>query len=250
VKWHNVIDINCDLGEGCRSEQWEQDEALMSWISSCNIACGGHAGNMESIRVSVANAMVHHLKIGAHPGYPDPDHFGRVSLSLSEKALRNTLRQQVELLAEACAQQGEVLHHVKPHGALYNDAAVALDLAGLIAEEIRAVRQDLILVGLAQSQMYHAALSVGLPFWQEGFIDRAYLPDGQLVPRSHPLALHSSLDSCLDQAEALVRGMPVRAVDGTPVMLKVDTLCVHGDTPGALTMLQALNQRLCEIFKS
>lgn len=241
-----IIDINCDLGESTNPSQWQLDSALMPYISSCNVACGGHAGNQESIRVTIANAIQHKLTIGAHPSYPDKDNFGRVSIALSEQSLRQTLQEQIRSLVGECERQNSKLHHVKPHGALYNDAAANIDLANLIAEEVKKIDPALVLVGLARSKMHEAAKNLGLTFWHEGFMDRNYQANAQLVPRSHTQALHKSVNESLHQALTLAKGLPITSIEGTPLELSVDTICLHGDNPSAQDIAKQLYQLLQE----
>lgn len=240
------IDINCDLGESTNRQQWETDAHLMPYISSCNIACGGHAGNSESVKVTIANAIHNQLKIGAHPSYPDKENFGRISINISEPELRQTLRQQIEAIAEECERQQTELHHVKPHGALYNDAAANKDLAYIIADEIKNFDSDLKLMGLAQSNLYQAAQELDLDFLHEGFMDRNYHANTHLVPRGHTQALHKSLDESLNQALKLAIGEAITSIEGSPLNLKVDSICLHGDNPNAKDIAQRLYQLLRE----
>lgn len=240
------IDINCDLGESINPQQWEEDAHLMPYISSCNIACGGHAGNQESIKVSVANAIHNQLNIGAHPSYPDRKNFGRISLEISEQELRKTLQQQIHSLAAECERQNTSLHHVKPHGALYNDAAANQKLAYIIVEEVKKISPELILVGLAQSAMHQAAKELDVTFWHEGFMDRNYQANGQLVPRSQPQALHKNITESLQQALKLAQKQTIISIEGTPLDLTVDTICLHSDNPDAKAIAQQLYQMLRE----
>ena len=240
------IDINCDLGESINPKQWAQDAELMPYISSCNIACGGHAGNKESIRVSIRSAKQHNVSVGAHPSYPDKENFGRKSIRISEKELRQTLSQQIKLVLTACSEQSEKLIHVKPHGALYNDAATNLSLALIIAEEIAKVSENLRLMGLAESAMLDAANKVGLQYINEGFMDRNYQNDKTLVPRSQPHALHESHQRSLHQALCFAQGKSINLPNNEPLNITVDSICLHGDNPNALSIAQELYQLLQE----
>jgi UPF0271 protein len=240
------IDINCDLGESINPQQWEADSHLMPYISSCNIACGGHAGNPQSIKVTVANAIHNQLKIGAHPSYPDKDNFGRVTMTVGEQELRQTLRQQIESIAEECQRQNTDLHHIKPHGALYNDAAANKELAYIIADEVKKFDANIKLMGLAQSNLFTAAQELGLDFLHEGFMDRNYHANTHLVPRGHTQAMHKSLEESLSQALSLAKGLAISSIEGTPLTLKVDTICLHGDNPSARDIAQRLYQLLRE----
>ena len=220
-----AIDLNADLGEGD-----PYDDELMTIVSSCNIACGGHAGDEESMRATIASAISNGVAIGAHPSYPDRDGFGRRSRYLAGDELRVSLIAQINALNSAALQQGATLAHVKPHGALYNDAVTVRELADIVAGCIAATVPDAAFVGLPDSEMQDAASRCSLNFVAEGFIDRAYQEDGQLVPRSEPGAVHKSLDLVLPQAVSLVG--------------KVDTLCIHGDTPGAAAVAAAVRDAL------
>ncbi|GAA4350811.1 5-oxoprolinase subunit PxpA [Kangiella taiwanensis] len=239
-----TIDINCDLGESTYPADWAKDAKLMPFISSCNIACGGHAGNRKSIEVSVYNAKQHGLAVGAHPSYPDKVNFGRKSLKLSEQALRQTLREQFQLMLESCRHQEVVLSHVKPHGALYNDAAVDLKLATTIAEEIAQLSESIQFMGLAESAMRDAAHRAGLEFINEGFMDRNYQPNKTLVPRSEPIALHGHLDESLQQALNFAQGKAITTPSGQSLTIQVDSICLHGDNPDALNIAKQLNRLL------
>jgi len=219
------IDLNADLGEGD-----PYDVALLEIVSSCNVACGGHAGDVETMRATVRSAVENGVSIGAHPSYPDREGFGRRSRYLSGEALLTSLIDQIESLHSVVLEAGAALTHIKPHGALYNDAVNDRELADLIARAISATVPDAAFVGLPESELEAAALAHKRVFVAEGFIDRAYQANGQLVPRSEPGAVHKSLELVLPQAVSLVG--------------KVDTLCIHGDTPGAAEVAAAVRQEL------
>jgi len=208
------IDLNADLGEGD-----PYDLELLGIVSSCNIACGGHVGDAQTMRATVLSALENDVSIGAHPSYPDREGFGRRSGYMTGDELFAALTRQISALNSAVAEVGGELAHVKPHGALYNDAVNDRELADVIASAICATVPDATMVGLPDSELQNAAVDYGLVFAAEGFIDRAYQDDGQLVPRSEPGAVHNSLELVLPQAVSLLG--------------KVDTLCIHGDTPGA-----------------
>lgn len=220
-----AIDLNADLGEGDL-----YDAELLTIVSSCNIACGGHAGDEASMRATIASAISNDVAIGAHPSYPDRDGFGRRSAYLAGDELRVSLIAQIKKLASVAAEQGAVLVHVKPHGALYNDAVNDRELADMVVDCVAKAVPGAAFVGLPDSEMQHAATRHSLNFVAEGFIDRAYQDDGQLVPRSEPGAVHKGLDLVLPQAVSLVG--------------KVDTLCIHGDTPGAVEAATAVREAL------
>ena len=227
-----AIDLNADLGEGdCH------DAELLKIVSSCNIACGGHAGDDASMRATIASAISNNVAIGAHPSYPDREGFGRRSAYMAGDELRASLLEQLERFASIAKQQGAALVHIKPHGALYNDAVNNRELADLVAACVAAAAPGAAFVGLANSEMQDAASRHSLNFVAEGFIDRAYQDDGPLVPRSEPGAVLKSLELVVPQAISLVG--------------KVDTLCIHGDTPGAVeaaaSVRDALEQQGVEI---
>jgi len=220
-----AIDLNADLGEGD-----SHDAELLKIVSSCNVACGGHAGDAETMRKTVLSAMENDVSIGAHPSYPDREGFGRRSGYMSGEELLTSLTIQINALHSIVKELGATLTHVKPHGALYNDAVTDRTLAKVIARAIFATVPGAAFVGLVNSELQNAAAENDLVFVGEGFIDRAYQDDGQLVPRSEPGAVHKSLELVLPQAVSLVG--------------KVDTLCIHGDTPGAVEAAAAVRQAL------
>lgn len=220
-----AIDLNADLGEGD-----PHDVELLAIVSSCNIACGGHAGDDASMRETIAAAIANDVAIGAHPSYPDRAGFGRRSAYLGGDELRVSLLEQINTLVSAAKEQGATLTHIKPHGALYNDAVDDRELADLVAGCVVTAAPGTAFVGLPDSEMQRAASRHSLNFVAEGFIDRAYQDDGQLVPRSEPGAVHKSLALILPQAVSLVG--------------KVDTLCIHGDTPGAVAAAAAVRDAL------
>lgn len=222
-----AIDLNADLGEGDL-----YDSELLEIVSSCNVACGGHAGDAETMRATVVMAIENGVSIGAHPSYPDREGFGRRSGFLTGDELQESLINQINALVLIAGEEGAKLTHVKPHGALYNDAVNDRELADIIASAVVVTLPDAAFVGLPSSELQNAALAHRLKFVAEGFIDRAYQDDGQLVPRSEPGAVHDSIELVLPQAISLVG--------------KVDTLCIHGDTPGAAETARAVRGALEE----
>lgn len=233
------IDINADLGEGDPS-----DADILRVVSSCNIACGGHAGDKASMRATVAAAIENDVAIGAHPSYPDREGFGRQSRFAAGADLLATLVEQIRSLSAVVSEYGAALHHVKPHGALYNDACADAELADVVANAVVKACDGLFLVGLPCSELQRAAGRRGLPYLAEAFIDRAYLADGRLVPRSEPGAVHRSLSTIKAQAISLARDHSVTSIDGQLVSVPADTLCVHGDTPGAAQAARAVRRAL------
>ena len=220
-----TIDLNADLGEGDAC-----DDALLRVVSSCNIACGGHAGDARSMQSTVVTALANGVAIGAHPGYPDREGFGRRSGFLRGDELRTSLIEQIGTLDAIAANNGATLTHVKPHGALYNDAVNDRQLADLVVSAVQATLPGAAFVGLPGSELQNAANAAALRFVAEGFADRAYQANGQLVPRSEPGAVHDQLQQILAQAVSLLG--------------KVDTLCVHGDTPGAAEIAKQVRKEL------
>lgn len=223
-----AIDLNADLGEGDPC-----DDALLRIVSSCNIACGGHAGDDASMRRTVQAALANGVAIGAHPSYPDRAGRGRRSGFLASEALRASLDAQLDDLQRIAAAAGARIRHVKAHGALYNDAADDRELADCIAAATARLPGPPALVGLPDSQIEAAAAALGLRFIAEAFVDRAYLDNGRLVPRSEPGAVHTDPETIAAQAVGLAIAGRVRASSGGLVSVRADTLCLHGDTAGA-----------------
>lgn len=215
------VDLNCDLGEGAG-----HDAALMPLITSANIACGAHAGDEATMRATVALARLHGVGIGAHPGFPDREHFGRRELLLEPDEIHELVLGQIRRL-----QALGPVKHVKPHGALYNLAAREITVAAAIVDAIYEADPKLILFGLAGSQMIAVADARGVPVASEVFADRTYQADGSLTPRSQPNALITDEAVAVAQALRMVREGKVRATDGTEVLIRADTICLHGDGP-------------------
>ena len=229
------IDLNADLGEGDA-----YDDALLRIVSSCNIACGGHAGDSESMAATVRAAIGNGVCVGAHPGYPDRDGFGRVSGFLRGDPLYQSLTEQVAAITDIAAQLGTRITHVKPHGALYNDALADPELADIIARVTAEAPGEPSFVGMASTELEFAARRHDLHFVAEAFVDRAYEPDGTLVPRSSPGAVHEDLNVITTQAAGLATAGRVTASDGSVIEVEADTLCIHGDTPGAADAARAV----------
>jgi len=235
----NTIDLNADLGEGD-----EYDEALLQIVSSCNVACGGHAGDAESMSLTVRSAISNGVAVGAHPGYPDRKGFGRESGFIAGDALYESLTGQVIQLADIAAHLGARLAHIKPHGALYNDAVRNEGLADVIARVAAEAPGEPAFVGMANTQLEFAAKRHGLIFIAEAFVDRAYEPDGTLVPRTEPGAVHENLNVATTQAVRLAEHGEATARNGEVVKVRADTLCIHGDTPGAAEKARAVRDVL------
>jgi UPF0271 protein len=233
-----TIDLNADIGEADTSEWAASEAAIISAISSANIACGGHAGDEVSMRLTVRNAKAAGVTIGAHPAYPDRENFGRKSLVLGDDIerdmLKDSLRTQILNLAEICADEDVRLAYVKPHGALYNDSVFDPQKADLIAEVISDLNLNLLFLGGPHSEMGRAAADHALGFVAEGFIDRRYTDDGHLLSRKIDGAVIKDQTARINQAVALATHAPVETHSGKRLLLKTGSLCVHGDSPGAV----------------
>ena len=233
------IDLNADLGEGA-----EFDAELLQIVSSANIACGAHAGDAESMAMTVRDAISNGVAVGAHPGYPDREGFGRESGFMAGDALYESLTEQVTALADIAAELGAHVTHVKPHGALYNDAVRNRDLADIIARVIAEAPGKPAFMGMAGTELERAADQHGLTFIAEAFVDRAYEPDGTLVSRKDPGAVHKDLAVVTTQAVRLAKDGETTARNGEIVKVRADTLCIHGDTPGAAEKARAVRDVL------
>jgi UPF0271 protein len=233
-----AIDLNADLGEGM------DDAAILPFVTSANIACGMHAGDPETMDRTVALALSRGIRVGAHPGYADRENFGRAPVSMSLKAVEDLVLYQIAALDGFVRSRGGVLSHVKPHGALYNQAAEKLDLAKAIANGVQRFRPTLVLVGLAGSNLIQAGKEAGLPVAEEAFADRRYLPDAKLVPRSRAGAVLHSPTEASAQAVLIAKEGAVIAENGSRISIRADTLCLHGDTPGAQAIAAAIRQTL------
>jgi UPF0271 protein len=205
----------------------------MPYLTSANVACGFHAGDALTMRETVRLASGHGVAVGAHPGFPDPEGFGRRELQFSPSDVEEFVSYQIGTLAAIAASQGVRLQHVKPHGALFNMAVRDAALADAIARAAAVIDRQLILFGLPGSEIVAAGRRAGLRTASEGFADRAYHPDGTLVPRLQPGAVIVDVDVVIQRVLRMARDRVVDAIDGTPVHLAVDTICVHGDTAGA-----------------
>ncbi|WAC22118.1 5-oxoprolinase subunit PxpA [Blastomonas sp. SL216] len=225
------IDLNADLGE--EPDQQPRDIALMQVLSSCNIACGGHAGDEASMTTMLRAASAAGVAPGAHPSYPDRAGFGRVSLAMPLPELINSLLDQVRALDAVAAREGIALTHIKPHGMLYNDLANRPDMALAVATALYQAFPHLAQVGLAHSASAHAAQAAGARFIAEGFVDRGYTPARRLIPRSQPGALIASDADRAAQAVAIATGQPLTASDGSLIAVEAQSLCIHSDSPGA-----------------
>lgn len=233
-----MTELNADIGEGC------DDAALMPYVARVSIACGGHVGDVASMRAALELAAAHGVAVGAHPSYPDRAQFGRRELAASPGEIARWVTQQTEALAEQAARLGLRLAHVKPHGALYNVAARDPVVARAIAAAVAAIEADLALVGLSGSRLIEAGQAAGLTVLKEGFADRRYETNGRLVSRETPGAVLSDPDAAATQACLLAHGEPVPTLPGGAVRIRIDTICLHGDTPGAINIARAVHAAL------
>ena len=224
------IDLNCDLGEGAG-----HDAALMPLITSANIACGAHAGDLATMCETVALARQHGVVIGAHPGFCDRENFGRRELVLTPAEIRATVREQIELLLTLSP-----VRHVKPHGALYNMAARDAAIAETIADAVHEIDPALIIFAPANSELARASRTRGLRVSNEVFADRTYRRDGSLTPRSEPGAVIHDERVAVAQVLRMIREGVVRATDGTDIPIVADTVCVHGDGPSPVEFVRRL----------
>ncbi len=238
------IDLNCDMGESFGRYTLGDDAAMLDVVTSANIACGLHAGDPLVMQATVALAARKGVAIGAHPGYPDLQGFGRRAMALTPAEIEATVLYQIGALAGFTRAAGAPLVHVKPHGALYNVAARDQAVAEALVRAVAAFDPTLIVVTLPNSALLYAARAAGLRVAREGFADRAYREDGSLVPRSEPGAVIHDLALTTARAVRMVTQGEVEAITGKIVPLHVDTLCIHGDTPDAVAIAAALRTAL------
>jgi 5-oxoprolinase (ATP-hydrolysing) subunit A len=227
------IDLNCDMGELPEAIADGTQEELLRSITSANVACGGHAGDEQTMRITIEQAIRHGVAIGAHPGYPDRENFGRLELKISTQDVADSVFEQVRALAKIAESCGAQVVHVKPHGALYNQAVRNRELAQAIADGVARWRRDVVLVGLAGSPMLEVFREAGFAVAAEAFADRRYEPDGTLRSRKFEDALIRDPEMAARQALGMVERGLVTASDGNEVSLDPQTICIHGDTPGA-----------------
>ena len=238
------IDLNADLGEYQDEEGRRCERAILTHVSSCNIACGGHAGNRETMRTTLEAASAAGVACGAHPSYPDRAGFGRISMEIDHGLLLATLKEQVTALKTVARSEGVELTHLKLHGALYNDAAINAALAIVVADCMSLLPAGAALVGLPGSAVEAVAQARGIPFRAEGFVDRRYTTEGRLVPRDQEGAVINSPDECARQAVSLARDSAAETLSGKRLSLKVETLCLHGDSPAAVQVAEAVSSAL------
>jgi len=238
------IDLNSDLGESFGPWLMGQDAALMDSISSANVACGFHAGDPGAMRATIALAREKGVAIGAHPGFQDLVGFGRRELKATPAEVEDLVLYQVSALAGMASAQGVRLQHVKAHGALYNMACRDRALADAIAKAVAAFDRSLILFGLPNSELLRAGEAAGLSVAAEVFADRAYDPDGSLTSRTKPGSVIHDTPKVVERAIKMVRDKQVIAVTGSTIALQADTMCLHGDTPGAAALAREIRRGL------
>jgi UPF0271 protein len=233
------VDLNCDMGEG-----YPSDARILPFVTSANVACGFHASDPSTMRRTVRLAREHGVAVGAHPTIPPRSGFGRRLMAASPDEVRDDVTYQIGAVWAFCRAEGIPLSHVKAHGALYNAAADDAALAGAICDAVRSVDPSIAVVCLARSRMAEVIRSMGLRCIEEAFADRAYTAKGALVSRRSPGAVIEDVDQVAERASRMVRERRVVAADGTVVPLDPQTLCVHGDTPGAERLALAIRRRL------
>lgn len=239
-----AIDLNCDMGESFGAWNMGQDAQVMPWISSANIACGFHAGDFSTMQRSVILAKQHQVAIGAHVSLPDLQGFGRREMHVSPAEAHALTLYQLGALAAFARAQAVRLHHVKPHGALYNMAAKDAKLADAIAGAVRDFDPQLILFGLAGSALPQAGVQIGLTVAHEAFADRRYNANGSLVPRREAGAVIDDIDIAAAQAVQIAKNEKVETADGKSLRIRADTICVHGDRPDAAVFAKRLHAAL------
>jgi len=239
-----TIDLNADLGENVPDRIVGDDEAMLRVVTSANVSCGFHAGSPEGIAATLRAAVANGVTIGAHPGYRDPANFGRLEVDIDSATLQAHVEYQLGALQALAASAGGAVKYVKPHGALYNAIARDERQAHAVVAAIRAVDPSLVLLGLAGAVVLDIAERAGLATAAEAFADRAYTPDGLLVPRTHDGAvLHDPALVAARMVRLAHEGL-VEAIDGSDVAVRAESICVHGDSPGAIAMAEATRDAL------
>lgn len=241
------IDLNCDMGESFGAWKMCNDFALMEYVSSVNIACGFHAGDASVIRQTVEKAVEKNLAIGAHPSFPDLQGFGRREMNLSEREIFDIILYQVSAVKGICESFGAKLHHVKPHGALYNQAAKDARISRAIAEAVKIIDKNLIFYGLSQSFLISEAEKINLTTASEVFADRTYQPDGSLTPRNVENAIIEDTEISINQVLQMINSQTVFAANGEPISIKAETVCIHGDGVNALDFARTINYELKQL---
>lgn len=234
-----TIDLNCDMGEG-----YETDALIMPYISSVNIACGYHAGDESTIQQTIALALKYNVAVGAHPSYPDKVNFGRKEMAMSPEDIYNMVSLQINLVKSMAEKMGTKMHHVKPHGALYNTAAIKPELASAIVRAIKSIDENLILYGLPDSELEKAALKDGVRFAAEVFSDRTYTNEGMLTPRTDLKAMIVDANDSIHQVLQMIKQGTVSSTNKKIIQIKADTICIHGDGAHAVEFAEKINVSL------
>lgn len=236
------VDINCDMGEGMGNE-----ESLMPFIRSANIACGYHAGDAATMHTTAELAIQYGVAIGAHPSFPDREHFGRTAMQLPLTEVYDMVSQQLYGLQEIVKKLGAVMQHVKPHGALYNMAAADAALAATIARAVKDFDSRLVLFGLSGSCAVREAQAIGLTAMHEVFADRTYRDDGSLTPRTDSAAMLTSAPAAVGQVLQMIREQQVTTTSGKQIPVTADTVCIHGDGPHAVELARAIHSAILNL---
>ncbi len=239
-----TIDLNADLGEFSDEISLARDTELMRYVTSANVACGGHTGDENTIRTTVLAAKAHGVAVGAHPSYPDRENFGRIEMAIAMDELKKSVTEQIVRLIEIALQEGVSASHVKPHGALYHSANKNTDIARMIAEVVLSLDRNLVLVGQSGSTALGVYRSTGLRTVSEGFVDRCYESNGSLRNRQLPGSVLASTEHVQRQAVSIALRQPVTAYDGTSLRVEAETLCLHSDTPNAVSLARLVRERL------
>jgi UPF0271 protein len=241
---HISVDLNSDVGEGFGAYPGAPDAELFAFISSANVACGFHAGDPRTMERTVRAAKAAGVGVGAHPGFPDLVGFGRRNIHTSAEEIRTDVLYQIGALAAFCQAHDVPLHHVKPHGALYNMASVDRAMADAIVAAIYAYDPTLPIYALPESQLEAAARAAGSPVSREAFADRAYMADGTLAPRALPGSVLTDPEAVVARGIRMVRGEPIPTLDGGSILIQAETFCIHSDTPTAVPIARALRAGL------
>lgn len=234
-----ICDLNCDVGEGIGN-----DEDIMPFITSANISCGFHAGSGDTIRQTMALAIKYGVHIGAHPSFRDKESFGRREMHLGHDKLYAIVLEQLIKMDLIAKEKGATLHHVKPHGALYNMAARQADIASTIVQAIKDFNEDFILYGLSGSHLISEGKAAGLRTYSEVFADRTYQDDGSLTPRLEPGALIENDEQCIRQVLQMINLKTVKTITGNTIPIVADTICIHGDGKRALSFAKKIHEAL------
>ena len=239
-----MIDINSDMGELTHLFEDRTYHRLIDHVTSINLACGGHAGNTIMMTELSKLAKIKNVRVGAHPGYPDPDNFGRAVMDMDSRNLTETILEQIRRLGEIVYEENEELTHVKPHGALYNQAAKNMTISRSIGEAVLKFNPNLIMIGLHGSVMLHVWQDMGLQVVEEAFGDRAYESDGSLRNRNLDHALITNPKKAAKQAQMITNEGKVVSFDGSDININAQTICIHSDTPNALDIAKRVNESI------